>query len=168
MQIGFLGLGQMGSAIAERLQAAGARLHIFDPSEVATAPFVLRGAVDEASVQAVADAAEVVAAGSDLFSRHMDPSAVAVHQLSWPLPVRQLPLVVSTVTAVMMKQCSKLSLVALSPKLTLPIPLRTTPARRPTLAGSRTGRLWQTQIPWEWMSTSTLTTLEVCKVILTS
>lgn len=60
MQIGFLGLGQMGSAIAERLQAAGARLHIFDPSEVATAPFVLRGAVDEASVQAVADAAEVV------------------------------------------------------------------------------------------------------------
>lgn len=60
MQLGFLGLGQMGSAIAERLQAAGARLHIFDPSEVATAPFVLRGAVDEASARAVADAAEIV------------------------------------------------------------------------------------------------------------
>ncbi|MDR3536418.1 MAG: NAD(P)-dependent oxidoreductase [Acetobacteraceae bacterium] len=60
MELGFLGLGQMGSAIAERLQAAGARLHIFDPNEVATAPFVLRGAVDEASVRAVADAAEVV------------------------------------------------------------------------------------------------------------
>jgi 3-hydroxyisobutyrate dehydrogenase-like beta-hydroxyacid dehydrogenase len=60
MQLGFLGLGQMGSAIAERLQAAGARLHVFDPSEVATAPFVLRGAVDEASARAVADVAEIV------------------------------------------------------------------------------------------------------------
>lgn len=60
MQLGFLGLGQMGSAIAERLQAAGAHLHIFDPSEATTAPFVLRGAVAEASARAVADAAEIV------------------------------------------------------------------------------------------------------------
>ncbi|MBN8875821.1 MAG: NAD(P)-dependent oxidoreductase [Rhodospirillales bacterium] len=60
MQVGFLGLGQMGSAIAERLQAGGTRLHVFDPNEVALAPFVLRGAVDAGSARAVADAAEVV------------------------------------------------------------------------------------------------------------
>jgi 3-hydroxyisobutyrate dehydrogenase-like beta-hydroxyacid dehydrogenase len=60
MQLGFLGLGQMGAAIAERLQESHAKLHVFDPSEVATAPFVLRGAVDEASARAVADAAEIV------------------------------------------------------------------------------------------------------------
>jgi 3-hydroxyisobutyrate dehydrogenase len=56
MEIGFLGLGQMGAAIAERLQAAGARLHVFDPNPVVVAPFVLRGAVDEPSAEAVAAA----------------------------------------------------------------------------------------------------------------
>jgi len=30
MQLGFLGLGQMGAAIAERLQAAGADIRTFD------------------------------------------------------------------------------------------------------------------------------------------
>jgi 3-hydroxyisobutyrate dehydrogenase-like beta-hydroxyacid dehydrogenase len=60
MELGFLGLGQMGSAIAERLQDAGARLHVYDPNEVAVAPFVLRGAVDHNSAAAVADAAPVV------------------------------------------------------------------------------------------------------------
>lgn len=60
MQLGFLGLGQMGSAIAERLQAAGARLHVFDPEPHAMASFVLGGAVGEASPRDVADAAEIV------------------------------------------------------------------------------------------------------------
>jgi 3-hydroxyisobutyrate dehydrogenase len=60
MDIGFLGLGQMGSAIAERLQAAGARLHVFDPDPVKPAPFVQQGAVDHDSVAAVADAAPLV------------------------------------------------------------------------------------------------------------
>src|SRR5487761_2213197 len=60
MELGFLGLGQMGSAIAERLQDAGARLHVYDPNPVAVAPFVLRGAVDAPSVAAVADAARIV------------------------------------------------------------------------------------------------------------
>jgi 3-hydroxyisobutyrate dehydrogenase-like beta-hydroxyacid dehydrogenase len=60
MDLGFLGLGQMGAAIAERLQDAGARLHVYDPNPVATAPFVLRGAVDHDSAAAVADAAPVV------------------------------------------------------------------------------------------------------------
>lgn len=60
MQLGFLGLGQMGSAIAERLQAANPRLQVYDPSEVALSPFVLRGAVDRASPREVADEAEIV------------------------------------------------------------------------------------------------------------
>jgi len=45
MDLGFLGLGQMGSAIAERLEQRGARLHVFDPSEKAMAPFLERGAI---------------------------------------------------------------------------------------------------------------------------
>jgi 3-hydroxyisobutyrate dehydrogenase len=60
MDIGFLGLGQMGAAIAERLEAPDVRLHVFDPNPVAVAPFVLRGAVDEASATAVAAAAPIV------------------------------------------------------------------------------------------------------------
>lgn len=60
MELGFLGLGQMGAAIAERLQAADARLHVFDPNPVAVAPFVLRGAVDHASAADVANVASIV------------------------------------------------------------------------------------------------------------
>jgi 3-hydroxyisobutyrate dehydrogenase-like beta-hydroxyacid dehydrogenase len=59
MELGFLGLGQMGAAIAERLEGGG-RLHVFDPNPVALAPFVLRGAVDHASARSVADAAPIV------------------------------------------------------------------------------------------------------------
>jgi 3-hydroxyisobutyrate dehydrogenase-like beta-hydroxyacid dehydrogenase len=60
MEFGFLGIGQMGSAIAERLQAAGATLHLFDPNEAALAPFVARGAVVHASATGVANAARIV------------------------------------------------------------------------------------------------------------
>jgi NAD binding domain of 6-phosphogluconate dehydrogenase len=60
MDLGFLGLGQMGAAIAERLEAADVRLHVFDPDPVAVAPFVLRGAVDEPSAAAVAATAPIV------------------------------------------------------------------------------------------------------------
>ena len=49
MDVGFLGLGQMGAAIAERLESDDVRLHVFDPNPVAVAPFVLRGAVDQGS-----------------------------------------------------------------------------------------------------------------------
>ena len=57
MDLGFLGLGQMGAAIAERLQQAGARLVVYDPNPVAVAPFVLRGAVDAPGHHAPADGA---------------------------------------------------------------------------------------------------------------
>jgi 3-hydroxyisobutyrate dehydrogenase-like beta-hydroxyacid dehydrogenase len=60
MELGFLGLGQMGSAIAERLQDAGAVLHLFDPNKAALAPFVARGARVHASPTGVADAARIV------------------------------------------------------------------------------------------------------------
>lgn len=60
MQIGFLGLGQMGSAIAERLQEAGAYLHVFDLNDAAVAPFVARGAHAHASATGVADVAPIV------------------------------------------------------------------------------------------------------------
>ncbi len=60
MELGFLGLGQMGSAIAERLQVAGHQLHVFDPNAAAMAPFVDRGAQGHANAGAVADAAPIV------------------------------------------------------------------------------------------------------------
>ncbi|MEJ0016105.1 MAG: NAD(P)-dependent oxidoreductase [Acetobacteraceae bacterium] len=59
MDIGFLGLGQMGAAIAERLEGDDVRLHVFDPNPVATAPFVLRGAVDQPSAAAVAQSVPI-------------------------------------------------------------------------------------------------------------
>ncbi|WP_158929912.1 NAD(P)-dependent oxidoreductase [Acidisphaera sp. S103] len=60
MELGFLGLGQMGSAIAERLQDAGAQLHLFDPNKAALAPFIAKGALVHASPTGVADAARIV------------------------------------------------------------------------------------------------------------
>ena len=60
MELGFLGIGQMGSAIAERLQDAGATLHLFDPNQAALAPFVARGAHAHASPTGVANAARIV------------------------------------------------------------------------------------------------------------
>ncbi len=60
MEVGFLGLGQMGSAIAERLQEAGAVLHLFDPNKRALEPFVAKGAHVHASPTGVANAARIV------------------------------------------------------------------------------------------------------------
>ena len=58
--IGFLGLGQMGAPMAERLLAEDVRLHVFDPRPDAMAPFAARGAVACASPEEVADAARIV------------------------------------------------------------------------------------------------------------
>lgn len=60
MNIGFLGLGNMGSAIAERLQDGGADLHIFDPNATAMAPFIAKGARPHQTPTGVADNAEIV------------------------------------------------------------------------------------------------------------
>lgn len=58
--IGFLGLGKMGASMAERLMGDSIRLHIYDPSEAALAPFAKRGAIVHDSSRAVADAASIV------------------------------------------------------------------------------------------------------------
>ncbi len=60
MDLGFLGLGQMGGAIAERLLGEGTRLHVYDPSAAALARFRDLGAVGHASPEAVAAAAQIV------------------------------------------------------------------------------------------------------------
>lgn len=59
-RIGFIGLGKMGSAIAERLVDAGRQLVIYDRSERALAPFVERGATVAQGPSGVADEAEIV------------------------------------------------------------------------------------------------------------
>ncbi|MFC7689476.1 NAD(P)-dependent oxidoreductase [Paeniroseomonas aquatica] len=58
--IGFIGLGQMGAPMAERLLAEDVTLHVHDPRPEAMAPFVARGAIACASPRAVADAAAVI------------------------------------------------------------------------------------------------------------
>ncbi len=61
-RVGFLGLGQMGAPMAERLFGPDVELHVFDPRPEAVAPFAARGAVACGSPKEVADAAEVVLA----------------------------------------------------------------------------------------------------------
>ena len=58
--IGFLGLGLMGSPMAERLLGSDTTLHVFDPDQNAIAPFRQRGAMVHASPRSVADAADLV------------------------------------------------------------------------------------------------------------
>ena len=60
--VGFLGLGQMGAPMAERLFCPEIRLHVFDPRPEAMAPFAARGAEAHASAREVADAATIVLA----------------------------------------------------------------------------------------------------------
>ena len=61
-RIGFLGLGQMGAPMAERLFGPGVELHVFDPRPEAVAPFAARGALPCGSPREVADAATIVLA----------------------------------------------------------------------------------------------------------
>ncbi|WP_322107007.1 NAD(P)-dependent oxidoreductase [Paraburkholderia sp. J41] len=59
-EVGFIGLGSMGAAMARRLLAAGVRLHVFDAHRPAMANFTAAGAVEHASPKSVADAVGVV------------------------------------------------------------------------------------------------------------
>jgi len=61
-RIGFLGLGQMGAPMAERLLGEDIDLHVFDPRAEAVTPFAARGATVHESPRALADAAEIVLA----------------------------------------------------------------------------------------------------------
>lgn len=58
--LGFLGLGQMGGAMAERLLGRGAQLHVFDASAAAMRSFTDRGAIGHTSPRSVANAASIV------------------------------------------------------------------------------------------------------------
>jgi 3-hydroxyisobutyrate dehydrogenase-like beta-hydroxyacid dehydrogenase len=60
IDLGFLGLGQMGGAIAERLLDKDVRLHVFDPAAAALARFRELGAFAQSSPEAVAAAAPIV------------------------------------------------------------------------------------------------------------
>jgi 3-hydroxyisobutyrate dehydrogenase-like beta-hydroxyacid dehydrogenase len=60
MDLGFLGLGQMGGAIAERLLGEDVRLHVFDPVATASGRFRHLGAIGQSSPEAVAAAAPIV------------------------------------------------------------------------------------------------------------
>lgn len=60
--VGFLGLGNMGAAMAMRLIHPRCRLHVYDPNPEAVSRLVDAGAVAHASPRSVADAAAVVMA----------------------------------------------------------------------------------------------------------
>ena len=62
MDIGFIGLGNMGAPMARRLIAAGHKLVVYDTRNDAVAPFVALGAQFAASPQDVADRVETVMA----------------------------------------------------------------------------------------------------------
>ncbi|MFT3780111.1 MAG: NAD(P)-dependent oxidoreductase [Ottowia sp.] len=58
--VGFLGLGQMGAPIAERLLGQSFRLHVYDPTTTVLDRFRTLGALTHASPREVADHASVV------------------------------------------------------------------------------------------------------------
>src|SRR3954468_19434128 len=58
-QIGFIGLGQMGAPMAERLFGPDVRLHVFDPRPEAVAGVTARGAPGPSAAGAGADAAPI-------------------------------------------------------------------------------------------------------------
>lgn len=60
MELGFIGLGQMGRRMAIRLLDAGHSLTVFDRNEAAIKPLVERGARRAASAAEVAAASEAV------------------------------------------------------------------------------------------------------------
>jgi 3-hydroxyisobutyrate dehydrogenase len=60
LKIGFLGLGQMGAPMAERLFGPDVLLHVHDPRPEAMASFVARGALPSASPKALADEVEII------------------------------------------------------------------------------------------------------------
>jgi len=59
-RIGFIGVGQMGAPMAERLVAASHEVAVFDANPAAMQPLVARGAIGAASAREAAAGAEVV------------------------------------------------------------------------------------------------------------
>lgn len=61
-RIGFIGLGSMGGALAQRLMTVGAPLIVCDPNAESVEPFVSRGVPVASTPREVADQAEIVLA----------------------------------------------------------------------------------------------------------
>jgi 3-hydroxyisobutyrate dehydrogenase len=59
-RVGYIGLGQMGAAMAGRLQSTGMPLTVYDIDAAAMAPFVERGAVAATSAAELAASSDVV------------------------------------------------------------------------------------------------------------
>jgi len=59
-RIGFIGVGQMGAPMAERLLASGREVAVFDVNAAAMQPLVARGATAAGSARAAATGAEIV------------------------------------------------------------------------------------------------------------
>ena len=59
-ELGFIGLGKMGGAMAARLLAGGCALHVYDTNPAAVERLVQLGARSASSPKAVADAARIV------------------------------------------------------------------------------------------------------------
>jgi len=89
MEVGFIGLGQMGSAMAHRLLDAGHRLTVWNRSAARTQPFAARGAI-------VAREPEQTLASGMVISMLADDAAVASvwieHGLVRKMPARALHL----------------------------------------------------------------------------
>ena len=61
-EVGFVGVGQMGGAIVERLARGGVKLHIYDRNDAVTRKFQALGAMIHDSAKTVGDAAAIVCA----------------------------------------------------------------------------------------------------------
>lgn len=59
-KLGFIGLGQMGAPMAERLLAPDIELYVHDPRPEAMAPFAARGAIACGTVAELAQQAEII------------------------------------------------------------------------------------------------------------
>ena len=83
-EIGFVGLGNMGGPMANRLIDAGHRLAVYDIRDEAMAPLVARGAARMNSSHAVADASDIVFFSlpepKDVEGEALGPAGVATGQ----------------------------------------------------------------------------------------
>jgi 3-hydroxyisobutyrate dehydrogenase-like beta-hydroxyacid dehydrogenase len=83
-EIGFVGLGNMGGPMANRLIDAGHRLAVYDIRDEAMAPLVARGAAPMNSSRAVADASDIVFFSlpepKDVEGEALGPAGVATGQ----------------------------------------------------------------------------------------
>ena len=80
--IGFIGVGRMGGAMAQRLLKAGYPLTVFDPSDEAVRPLLAAGATRANSPAAAASAAEIVLAS-------LPTPQVVLHVINGPNGIRE-------------------------------------------------------------------------------